>query len=127
MKYTSLRKSLAHESEVEFARMLLSTDLYKTEEYYKWAGLFPYTYGGNVEEIKENQLVLFKVDPGSLSTSSSSVSLLKMSSNPLHTTKNQKFRLQPRSISTELPLLPNFIKNVLWMDAVLLQLSGRCV
>lgn len=51
MKYTSVRNASAHESEVEFARMLLSTDLYETEEYYKWAGLFPYTYGGSVEEI----------------------------------------------------------------------------
>lgn len=31
--------------------MLLSTDLYETEEYYKWTGLFPYTYGGSVEEV----------------------------------------------------------------------------
>lgn len=31
--------------------MLLSTDLYETEEYYKWAGLFPYAYGGSVEEV----------------------------------------------------------------------------
>lgn len=51
MKYTSLRNSSAHEAEVEFARMLLSTDLYETEEYYKWAGLFPYTYGGSIEEV----------------------------------------------------------------------------
>lgn len=47
----SLGKTSEHESEVEFARMLLSTDLYETEEYYKWGGLFPYTYGGSVEEV----------------------------------------------------------------------------
>ena len=37
--------------------MLLSKDLCLSEEYHKWAGLFPFTYGGTVEEIaaKEDQ------------------------------------------------------------------------
>lgn len=51
VKYTSQRNISAHESEVDFARMFLSTELYETEEYHKWAGVFPFTYGGSVEEV----------------------------------------------------------------------------
>lgn len=51
MKYTLQRNVSAHESEVQLARMLFSTDFYETEDYYKWAGLLPFTYGGSVEEV----------------------------------------------------------------------------
>lgn len=37
--------------------MLLTKEFYLSEEYHKWAGLFPFTYGGTIEEIatKEDQ------------------------------------------------------------------------
>lgn len=37
--------------------MLLTEDLYLSEEYHKWAGLLPFTYGGTIEEVaaKEEQ------------------------------------------------------------------------
>lgn len=67
--------------------MLLSTDLYETEEYYKWAGLFPYTYGGSVEEVAARD----EPEPA----------------------PHRNFRPQPRSISFESPPLLNFVENVL--------------
>lgn len=35
--------------------MLLAKDLYLSKEYYKWAGLFPFTNGGIIEEIAANE------------------------------------------------------------------------
>lgn len=40
----------------------ISTNLYEREEYYKWAGLFPYTYGGSVEEVAASYCLSYLED-----------------------------------------------------------------
>jgi hypothetical protein len=42
---------VAHGSEVKFAKMLMKPKYFKTESYWRWGGLFPYTYGIPVEEM----------------------------------------------------------------------------
>ena len=36
---------------MEFAQLLLSEDFVNTHHYAQWAGLFPFLYGGEVEEV----------------------------------------------------------------------------
>lgn len=35
--------------------MLLTKEFHLSEEYHKWAGLFPFTYGGIIEEIASKE------------------------------------------------------------------------
>ncbi|KAI9830885.1 MAG: hypothetical protein M1826_004315 [Phylliscum demangeonii] len=42
------RNSVAHETEADFARLLLQPEFYEREHYYRWRGLFPFTYGGTI-------------------------------------------------------------------------------
>lgn len=53
----------AHESEKEFARLLMEPNYYQQPEYYCWGGMFLFTYGKTVEQlVAEDDMTCAHID-----------------------------------------------------------------
>ncbi len=50
-RLVSVRNRVAHETEVPFAKLLVSKQFYKGSEYCFWGPLFVFCYGKTVEEL----------------------------------------------------------------------------